>query len=506
METKNPYLKQELEVVFSPELNRELRYCFDPTQLEKIKYRPVQIDAERWQCSCGAVCEGDACPSCGMQKTLAFGKINARYLEKHRAERMEKMSALVGKPKKADRKKTRAGTVLAVAVIALIAAGVVCLAAWFGSRETLPPETDPPLVTTDVPATRPPLRTSIVEDTTAVPATEDTVSSPDTSSQTPETSPRTPDTDSRPPETISQPPETTSQPPETTSQPPETTSRPPETTSQPPETTSRPPETTGGPSVVDSDPRVLPSGNLITGGLVYCAPGADYTGGDSLVKRTKDGRIEKTVSNAPASSLCGFGDSLFYLSGGDLHEYRLSDGSDSIRKTGVSMAAVAHETLYCVSGLSLFRLDGSGETKLHDGTFLMMEQAGGRLYFSTTGGMYRVSDASSGAVLVSGSLAHAVSVCEFDDLIFYNVWDQLMAYRERTGECLGVLGLDGFAYNAILHCGGRVCYRAVKDGKVSWFETDTLFTYKKDLGISTYSLFITDSGYYDGDLRFIPAS
>ena len=496
MEMKNPYLKQELEVIFTPELNQELRYCFDPTQLEKIKYRPVQIDSERWQCACGAVCEGDTCAECGMQKTIAFGKINARYLEKHRNDRLDRMSALIGKTKKTKNKPSRLKVVFAVAVIAVIAVCVVCLVALFGSGHKSPGETLPPVQNSDFgPTTNPPLKTSVVPGTSS----DSPVSSsgPDTSflpaDTTSETETDTLDTGSTPSVPV------------TETSVPDTVTVPPDTTSSVPVTTSNVPETTQTPAVPTDPSQWSPSsGNLVMGGLVYSSPEYDYTGGSSLVRRGKDGTSDKVLSERPAAYICGFADALFFLSGGDLYHIDLPTGKETVLKNSVSIAAVAHDTLYYVSGSTLFRRSvDSEDVPLFSGTILMLEQAGGHLYFSTTDGLYRIADASSDAFFVGRQLAQCTSVCEFDNLIFYTVWGQLMAFRESENLPLGVLGLDGWSYTAILHCGDRVFYRAEKEGSFVWYETDTLFTFRKDIGVHTASLYPTNVGYYDGELHFV---
>jgi len=93
-----------------------------------------------------------------------------------------------------------------------------------------------------------------------------------------------------------------------------------------------------------------------------------------------------------------------------------------------------------------------------------------------------------------------------DNLVFYTVWNQLMAYRESDNRRLGVYGLDGNNYTAIIACGNRVYYRAESASGIKWYETDILFTYKRDTGVSTSALYVTSGGLYDGNLNFVKIS
>ena len=467
MDQKNPNLKQELKIVFSPELTEELKYCFYPEQLAKIKYRPITLDGDRWQCSCGEIASGDTCPNCGMQKTLAFGKINARYLDRHRKERLAMMNTLVRptrKPKKSA--KSRIAVFAVVLLIAALAVGAIIMISNYGKKNP-PPPVDP--IGSDV--------------TTAAPV----------SSEDPETTGI--------PETTKEPESTAA--PETTKEP-ETTESP-ETTKEP--ETTKVPETTSPSQNLPTPENYLPSsGNEAMGGEVYSAEKYDYVAKNGLTECDKKGNAVRTLTNEKVSSLCGFGSDLFYVRNGNVCAYDLTQNVEKVLAEGASSVVTAHETVYFVSsdGRELFRLKEGKTESVYTGTVRSMNASAGKLFFSTNDGMYRVVNADAGAENLNPGGAGCSGVVEMDNLFFYTVYGQLMAYRESDAARLGVYGLDGWQYTAIIACGDRVYYRAEQNGAVTWFETNILFQYKRDTGVHTKNLYVTSGGLYDGELNFVP--
>lgn len=485
-------IKQELKIVFSPELNEELRFCFYAEQLEKIIYRPVNIDGKKWQCSCGFANEEEVCPSCGMQKNLAFGKINASYLERHRRERLAMMSGLVQKSRKPKKQKTRGFLVALVAIIIISAAALTVFAiAKIGGDQPV----DNGEITDNAP-----------DSTSGIGSPDE---NPDSSSESGYDQVTGSDTlETKEPETTSATEDTTTQTPPDTTDLPGTTET--DKATQPPDTAS-PPDTTSSPNTTPNPPESYSaSGNSTMGGRVYSAEEYDYIAKDGISAYDKNGKFVKNITENKADFLCGYGKIIFYANDNGIFEINLETGKDTSTYVTEkpSKMAVAHNTLYyCLpSDNTLYSMDGTGGKKVYAGNVIALEESQGKLYFSAADGLYRVKSNVSEAENINSGGAMCSFIAEMDNLVFYTVWNQLMAYRESDDRRLGVYGLDGNNYTAIMLCGNRVYYRAESQDGVKWYETDILFTYKKDTGVTTKELYITSGGLYDGNLNFVKTS
>jgi len=413
MENKRHGLKQELKIVFSPELNEELKYCFYPEQLEKIIFRPLILDETRWQCSCGSVCEGDCCPVCGMQKNLAFGKINAMYLEKHRKERLAMMSTLV-KPAKKPKKSLggRLSVIVAVILIAALAVAAIALIATRGEEKPVDGTVDPgtsesaPAVTSG--GETDPISSG--DDSSSSDPSSESIASPETTTDAPETT--------ETPETTTDAPETTTEAPETTTQAPETTTAAPETTTQAPETTAAPAVTAPAPSANLPTPESYePSvGNATMGGKVYSAEKQDYVVlNGSLKEYGKDGTAVRTLKDSGVSLVSGEGQTLYFALKEGVYALDLSTGrEDKLAIEGeVDRMTAVHGALYYHSKTdnALYRYADGKSALLASGRVYALEASAGKVYFSTSDGLFRVKDGSADAENINPAGGQCSSIC-----------------------------------------------------------------------------------------------
>lgn len=495
MENKKS-VKKELKVVFSDEIYDELKYVFRPDRLENVIYAPAMREDGKWLCSCGFETDLGMCPICGMEKATVFSKVNANYLARHRKDRLahkqrsskrskEALAAgsvpSVGAPAPVEGKGRKIGTI--AGVIVLLAA--IAVSGWLLFRKN--PTTEPRET-----------------DDTAIPHTSEI----DTSGSGNETN--TPETNV---------PETNV---------PETSV--PETDS--PETTPVKVNDSLSVKVVDSPYEFAnttaevstvaisgwpegASGNVAMGGLVYTASDADYLVKNGISAFDKEGRLIKQITDTEAKAVDGCNDYLFFTDTDNKLRRVTYDGlHESLFDIGVDKFAVYDGKLfytpYGSDGLYATDFDGGNARRVSDRKITALNATAGKLYFSTPTGLGVLTAAQSNVTYFAPDAANATSVLELDGSVFYTVRGLMSLYNPKKASGFGRVYpgdmLSGEQFTAMAQYEDRLYFRVETAAGTRWYSMTALFRNIKPTEVTTPSLFVTDQGYYDGELNYYKAN
>ena len=486
MENKKNSVKKELKVVFSDEIYDELKYVFRPDRLENVIYAPAMREDGKWLCSCGFETDLGMCPICGMEKATVFSKVNANYLARHRKDRLahkqksskrskEALAAgsapSVGAPAPVEGKGRKIGTI--AGVIVLIAA--IAVSGWLLFRKN--------------PATGPSETDDLVIPHTSEPETSGTVDE----TNVPETS--APETD-------------------------------------PPETTPVKVNDSLSIKVVDSPYEFAnstsevatvaisgwpegASGNVAMGGLVYTTPDADYLVKNGISAYDKDGQLIRQITDTEAKAVDGCDEFLFFTDTDNKLRRVTYDGlHESLFDIGVDKFAIYDGKLFYTpfgsDGLYATDLDGGNARRVSDQKIIALNATAGKLYFSTPMGLGVLTAAQSNVTYFAPDAANATSVLELDGSVFYTVRGLMSLYNPKKASGFGRVYpgdmLSGEQFTAMAQYEDRLYFRVETAAGTRWYSMTALFRNIKPTDVTTPSLFVTDQGYYDGELNYYKAN
>ncbi len=481
--------KKELKIVLSPELHDELRFTFRPELLENIIYLPEALGNNKWQCCCGSTSELDVCPICGMDKNTVFSKVNAAYLARHRKARIARKKKAVqdqqammaaqllkkNKKQKHPDEKTKKFGIL-VGVIILCASVIASIAIIFSGND----EPKKPIDTTinTVQQTSPADTTIPEESETLSPETEETT-------DIPETEPATP-------------PETTA----------------PIVPVEVPITNSTDVIST----VADGKWPSGASGNVSVGGLVYTSGEYDYIASNGITVLDKSGNTVSTLAANKVLGITGSGTYIFYIDEQySVHRIDITTREDITFPFKARMICVFYDELYYVpnEGPGFYASNFYGDkTKIITTTLNIyaLNNTADKLYFSTDESLAVITSQDGSVTTFCSDGAKTQSIIEITECIFYtDSKGVLKFYNPKLGPNPGFeYPRYGMNITYVSAYENRVYVRAVNpaNGAVIWLYTrwipgTQLFAPAnfKSTGITTNSLYITESAVYDGNFN-----